>query len=288
MEAKMHDGRYFLFANPEKAASIAAARSLACLLTASDAELLADEWLCKEIPIAEKCELNNIDHSISAIICLGGDGTLLRAIPAAAKNDVPILGINLGNIGFLLEVDKPNLENVVKSLTGHDYYLERRMLLSCSSDCIGSVLVMNDVVLSRGLCPSIVTVRAYAGDELIFACKGDGVLVSTPTGTTGYALSAGGPIISPQVPCILIMPICTRVMHQRPVILHQDQLIRLCPEASGTKTLLLTMDGQNIAGVGDGCEIRIRRADETASFIRFTPQHFLERLRQKQAEWSKE
>jgi NAD+ kinase len=284
----MQDGTYFLFANPEKAASIAAARSLANLLTISGASLLADGWLCREIPAAKECDLDDIDHSVNVIVCLGGDGTLLRAVPAAARNDIPILGINLGNIGFLLEVDKPNLQKVVSALTAHDYFLERRMLLKCSSDSINDVLVMNDVVLSRGVYPSIVTVRAYAGDELIFACRGDGVLVSTPTGTTGYALSAGGPVISPQVPCILVMPICTRVMHQRPVVLPQDQLIRLRPETTDAKKLLLTMDGQNIASVGDGCEIRIRRADETASFIRFAPQHFLERLRHKQAEWSKE
>ena len=284
----MQDKSYYLFANPNRPASIAAAKELACLLSNSNAEIIVDEWLHKSIGLGKMCSLIDIDESVNAIISLGGDGTLLRTIPVAAAKNIPVLGINLGHIGFLLEVDTPRLENVVQALVRQEYSIEKRMLLKCSTGVTADILVMNDVVLSRGLHPSIVSVQAYAADELIFVCKGDGVLVSTPTGTTGYALSAGGPVISPKVPCILIMPICSRVMHQRPVVLPQDEVIRLCTDISDNRTLELTTDGQNIISIEKGKEVVIRRAAETAQFIRFAPQRFLERLRQKQAEWSKE
>lgn len=278
---------YYLYANPNKSACVPVAVRAAETLLARGARVQVDEWLYARIGVGEPSSLDTLEEGAAALISLGGDGTLLRAVPYAAKKGVPLLGVNMGHIGFLLEADESTLDGALDALAQRRFTCEERSMLACETNG-GRILVMNDAVVSRGDYPGIITARVFADDEPVFACHGDGVIVSSPTGTTGYALSAGGPVISPDVPCVLVMPICSRGMHQHPVVLPPDTVVRLQVEASALQRPQLIVDGRSVQTFERDACVLVRPAKEKARFIRFEQQRFLGRLRKKQAEWSKE
>lgn len=279
---------YFLFANPFKEDTISAANNFAERLLAHNAQVILDTWLFEKLRIGKGMTLQEIKHPMSVIVSFGGDGTLLRTIPAAAKNNIPILGINMGHIGFLMETDIHHMEEAVLRLLRRDFEIEHRMMLCADVSGHGQYLVMNDIALMRGQSPSSAVIHAYANDEKVFRVHGDGVLISTPTGTTGYSISAGGPVVSPKLNCITVVPVCSHVLHNRPVVLPPDDVIRLMSTIEGEKAYQILIDGQISIPVTETVEIIIRQAQERAGFIRFSEQRFLTRLREKQAEWSME
>ncbi len=282
----MEKGSYFLSANPYKPATIPAARLLAEQFLAEGAQVALDAWLFENIGIGVKMDVKNVPDDTTAIISMGGDGTLLRVITMAAQKGVPVLGINMGHVGFLMEVGSDALGEVVERLNDRDFFIEDRMMLTAQLNGENSFSFMNDIALMRGQYPSSVQVYAYAGDELIFKVHGDGVLVSTPTGTTGYAVSAGGPIVSPNLECISVIPVCSHVLHQRPVILSSEQVIKLEMDVNPGYAHQAIIDGQTVLPVVGRTEIVIHKAQFRAKFIRFSEQHFLTRLREKQMQWS--
>lgn len=282
----MENKSYFLFANPYKLDTIIAAKNFAEQLIARHAQVILDTWLFEKLRIGRGMALQEIKQSMSAIVSFGGDGTLLRSIPTAARNDIPVLGINMGHIGFLMETDIYHVEEAVHRLMHDEYKTEQRMMLSAEIPGQRQYLIMNDIALTRGHCPSSVVVNTYANNEKIFRVHGDGVLVSTPTGTTGYSISAGGPVVSPLLESITVVPVCSHVLHNRPVVLPPDQVIHLVTEVEGDRMYQILIDGQISIPVCESVDITIRKARQRATFIRFSEQKFLNRLREKQAEWS--
>lgn len=282
-----HDS-YFIFANPLKPETTEAAGQLAIGLIKQGADVVLDTWLHEQLRIGDGMDIGEIASPMTAIISLGGDGTLLRTVPAGARNGIPVLGINMGHIGFLMEANFDILNDVPDKLMQHRYFIEERMMLKASIACGDTYLVMNDLALVRGQNPSSIRVRATADDELIFTVHGDGVLVSTPTGTTGYSLSAGGPVISPSLECVAVIPVCSHVMHHRPMVLPATQQLTLTMENPCSRTNQLIIDGQISLPVQGSITIHIEKAEERARFIRFSEHHFLSRLRSKQLEWSAE
>ena len=282
----MENSVYFLFANPFKPDTILAAKDLAEQLINHGADVVLDAWLHDKLGIGRGMSLHEIRQPMSAIVSFGGDGTLLRTIPTAAEHQIPVLGINMGHIGFLMETDIHHLSEAAERLLRHEYDVEQRMMLSANIPGHGDFLVMNDISLMRGQNPSSVEVIAYANDEKIFRVHGDGILISTPTGTTGYSISAGGPVISPLLDCITVIPVCSHVLHQRPVVLPPDQIIKLHMAPEGERSNQISMDGQISIPIKEKIEVTIKQADKRAGFIRFSKQQFLCRLRKKQAEWS--
>ncbi|MDO5023052.1 MAG: NAD(+)/NADH kinase, partial [Eubacteriales bacterium] len=209
------------------------------------AKTFLEPWLSLKLNMGEALELGNISPDFNAIISLGGDGTLLRSVPVAAKNNVPVLGINMGHIGFLMEASAHQISDVAKKLVKSDFQIEKRMLLSACVNSEQNYFILNDIALMRGKNPSSIAVEALADDENIFKVHGDGILVSTPTGTTGYSISAGGPVISPELDCIAVVPICSHVLHHRPVVLPIDKRITLIAEkAQLGRTHQVVIDGQ--------------------------------------------
>lgn len=277
---------YFIFANPQKPETITVARHLTEWLIGQGERVMLDVWLHELIDLGHSGALTLLTHDTKAIISLGGDGTLLRALPTAALHQIPVLGVNMGRVGFLLETDRTGLQNAVERIQAHDYTLEERMMLRCQVNGSASQLFMNDVVLSRGASPSSIVVDAYANEELVYATHGDGMIVSTATGSTGYCLSAGGPILHPNLQCMVLLPICTHKAQQLPIVLQDDVHIRLKTDTVPGRIYQVVLDGQNILDIHGAVEVTIEKATERAQFIRFGPQQFFTRLRQKQAEWS--
>ena len=279
---------YFLFANPQKPETINAARELAGVIESAGEGVVLDAWLHDQLNIGHKASLNDLKRaSIDCIISLGGDGTLLRTLPTAALENIPVLGINMGRVGFLLEVDDMDLNLMVKRLISKDYQLEHRHMLS--AHIVGrkeEYLVMNDVVLCRGGNPSSIRVENYANDELVYVTDGDGVIVASATGSTGYCLSAGGPVLHPTLRNLVLLPICSHKAQQLPIVFDEKIHVRLKSSAGPGRTQQILFDGQTSLELPGTVEVSVSLSKERVNFIRFAPQHFYTRLRLKQAEWS--
>ena len=284
----MDSRRYFLFANPYKPDTIEAAGRFAASLIARKCRVSLDGWLHERLKAGESAELESVTDGYDAVIAFGGDGTLLRCLPVAARQRVPVLGVNMGRAGFLLELNPVMMESGLDRLIAGDYQLEERMMLSCRLNDGFSALVMNDVSVSRGQNPSSIRVSAFADGELIYHSHGDGMLVSSATGTTGYALSAGGPVVHPDLESISVVPVCSHDLHLRPVVLPADKKVLLQVEAARGWKHQISIDGQIVLSREDNTQITVSKAEERARFIRFSHQGFITKLHQKQRDWTQQ
>lgn len=277
---------FFLFANPYKPDTVSTSVALAQRLLGRGARVLMDPWLFGCVGLGEACELAELPEDTTAVVSLGGDGTLLRTVAHAARKGIPVLGIHMGRVGFLLEVHPDEIAAAVDRLMAGEYHLEERMMLACQVNDGEELLVMNDVALTRGQSPSSIEVKACADDEVIFTSRGDGLLVATPTGTTGYALSAGGPVVYPLMSCLVLVSICSHILTQRPIVMPDDKVIVLTASAHREQPCQIIMDGQTVINLSGEVRVQVRRAVPMARFIRFGRPRFLSRLREKQAEWN--
>lgn len=285
MEGKHLLQRFFLYANPGKPETIPVVAAFADLLSEHNCDILLDTWLYEHLGIGRACKADELDRSVHAAVSFGGDGTLLRILPRLAENDVPVLGVNMGHTGFLLELDPGDLHSMVNRLVVGDFYLQERLMLSCRIHGQGDFLVMNELALTRGHNPSSIVVEVTYQEEQVYTIHGDGVLVSTPTGTTGYTLSAGGPVLHPDAPCRVVVPVCSHIMTQRPVVLPVHGEIGLTVHGKCAVRHQISLDGQLVIDPGNNSQVTITSAERPARFIRFTPQRFLTRLHQKQLAW---
>lgn len=221
-----------------------------------------------------------------AILSLGGDGTLLRGAQAAVKWNVPLLGVNLGRVGFLAEAEPENIEDVLQQLLEGDYTLEERDLLSVET-ATERWLALNDVVVSRGGYARLITLDALVDGECAGRYVADGLVVTTPTGSTGYSLSAGGPIVSPHVDCMVITPICAHSLQHRPCVVPGSADIRLELGTDAEQQASLQVDGQSYALLKAGDWVNIHKAEEKIRLVRTRPRQFFQLVRDKLAEWSR-
>lgn len=216
-------------------------------------------------------------EEVEAAIVLGGDGTLLAAAKPLARTGKPLLGINLGHLGFLSEVEIGEAEGALERLLRGEFTLERRMMLQatvirrrCPEERHHA---LNDVVINRGTLARIITLEAVAGDERIERFRGDGLIVATPTGSTAYSLAAGGPILSPQLEAILLTPICPHSLYARSLVLGPGVQLRIRVLAS-SEEVALTVDGQVSEALNAGDEVTIVRSPLVTSLVRLKPPGF--------------
>lgn len=181
------------------------------------------------------------------IIVLGGDGTMISVTRLVAEKGIPILGINIGGLGFLTAVHKEEMYDILeKALSGNCDIEERIMLTACvhrHSECIAEYIVMNDVVVNKGALARIIDLETYINDAYVTTYKADGLIVCTPTGSTAYALSAGGPILYPTLQSIVLAPICPHTLTNRPIVVPDDVKVEIILRTR-TEDVFLTLDGQ--------------------------------------------
>jgi len=224
-----------------------------------------------------------------ALVVLGGDGTLLRAMPHAVQAGIPLLGVNLGRMGFLTEVDGQAgaLAQAMQALAKGDYLVEERLLLSVSVEGQPDRIALNDAVIARDAAGGVLALDAYLDGTLIDHYIADGLVVSTPTGSTAYSLSAGGPIVAPDVACVVLSPICPHSLHARPMVFSTEHTLRVRLRAvPGAQAALLTTDGHSPALLAQGTDVSVRPAGQKARFIRLRDRSFFTLLRTKLSEWS--
>ena len=218
---------------------------------------------------------------------LGGDGTLLAAVDAALDLNLPLLGVNLGRVGYLSEVQPENLARDVGRALAGEGWLDRRMLLRASTSDGGSALALNEVAFNRSEnSVGILALEVSAGGAMVDRVAGDGLVVATPTGSTAYSLSAGGPLVAPGLNCILLTPICPHTLRTRPVVVSADQAVqvRLMDQRGGAHVLL---DGFKPLPIPPrDPTVTIRRWERTVSFLRLGHLNFFDLMRDKLSEWS--
>ena len=220
------------------------------------------------------------------IITFGGDGTLLNGARYAMQYDIPLLGINLGTVGFLTEEDPKKLEKALQAIIEGKYKIEERSLLEVCIPRTGEThYALNDTVITRGGYARLIRVEAFVNRKTFGVFTADGIIVATPTGSTGYSLSAGGPIVEPGVNCMIITPVCTHSMQHCPCIVSGESRIRLLLRPEREQTAELQIDGQNRGMLETGDEIFVSGTEKKIRLIRLHSYDFFGLLRRKLAEW---
>jgi NAD+ kinase len=223
--------------------------------------------------------------AVDALLTLGGDGTLLRAARLVPDRAVPILGVNLGRLGFLTCCPASEFEQALRRLASKDYVVESRMTLdACVADSKGVEQerwrALNDIVLHKGGFARVVSVRVEVDGETVGHFSADGVVMATPTGSTAYNLSAGGPVVYPTLETILLTPVSAHTLALRPLVLPATSLVTLHANG-GPDELLVTVDGQVGRTFCHGEALIVRRSDHPVSIVRFPEQSFFSTMREK-------
>jgi len=226
----------------------------------------------------------NVTKKLDCIITVGGDGTILRIAKQCASADVPILGINLGTVGFLTEGEPDNFEAVIDDVVAGKYKIEQRALLDAAF-CCKKCKALNDIVLARENDNKLMLIDVYIGNQVIDKHYCDGFIISTPTGSTAYSLSAGGAILSPTANVIELTPINSHSLHSRPIVIgeHEKVKIRIC---SGKTNAKIVSDGHTVGKFVAGDELSVEIAKEKVSFIRVGDANFYGKLLAKLNKWS--
>ncbi|CAM3792961.1 NAD(+)/NADH kinase [Alicyclobacillus pomorum] len=218
------------------------------------------------------------------VFVLGGDGTLLGVARHLARWNVPLLGINVGHLGFLSEAEPTDIDETVRRVSEREYDLERRMMLEVDvyrhGRRIEQLIGLNDAGIGKGSFARMVSVDVRVDGVLLDAYSGDGVIVSTPTGSTAYSLSCGGPIVAPQLQAMLITPICPHTLSARPCVISDTQEVSLVVHATH-EDLGLTVDGQIGVRLQPEDEVKVRKAQVVTTLVKWRDREFFSVLRQK-------
>ena len=233
---------------------------------------------------SSKYEVRPSSEPLDLVVVLGGDGTLLKAARLYGHQEAPILGVNLGGLGFLTEISLDELRLLFEGILQGDYQTENRMVLTARIVREGEVYpvipFLNDVVINKGALARIIDLETSIGGQFLTSYRGDGLIVATPTGSTAYNLSAGGPILHPALKTILLTPICPFTLTNRPIILQDDAVIDI---RLGTKAseVWLTFDGQVGYPLNAGDVVRVQKAVKSIRLIKTPFKNYFEILRTK-------
>jgi NAD+ kinase len=226
---------------------------------------------------------DELPERVDAVSVFGGDGTFLYAGRIVAARGVPILGINLGSLGFLTEVKQERMRDAFKGLITGNYELEERMLLDVEvlkkGDHFARYLALNDAVINKGALARIIELEVSVDAQLVTMTRSDGIIISTPTGSTGYSLSAGGPILHPTLEALIITPICPHTLTNRPVVVPDSAVVGVCLRHG--KDVMLTVDGQVGMPLDQGDCLRIGKARHPMRIIQIEASPFFKLLREK-------
>ncbi len=246
----------------------------------------ADWFAARGIRCAELNARTEGDFSTDLILSFGGDGTFLIGARYAMALHVPLMGINFGTVGFLTEEEPEQLDSALEAILNGRTYIEERSLLRAEDVRHGREhLALNDVVITRGGYARLIRVECTVNGEQYGVFTADGMIAATPTGSTGYSLSAGGPIVEPGMNCITLTPVCAHSLAQCPCIVSGSSRISFRLQPDRRQTAELQIDGLNMGTLEAGDEIRVTGADEKIRLLRIRPYHFFSLLNQKLTEW---
>ena len=242
-------------------------------LVASDVLAFINDYSLKNLPASE------LGKNVDFILSFGGDGTFLQSARSIAPCQIPIIGINLGGFGYLAEVNPDMLREKILDLQNGNYRLQERMMLIAKADGDETQFIaLNDVVIDKGGFARTINIETHVDGEFINLFNSDGLIISTPTGSTGYSLSAGGPILEPSFGGIIVVPICPHTLANRPLVLSQDRHLSITA-FSEFGTFLLAVDGQQVLEIKSGGKVHIEKAPFVTKVVCFEESSFYIALR---------
>src|SRR5918992_4690337 len=224
------------------------------------------------------------DDQPDLVVSLGGDGTMLRAAQRAHAADAPLLGINLGRLGYLTEVDVSDMESALDSISDGSFSIEERMMLSCRAELVDGprdTVGLNEVLVERSSRRRLVRLEVVVGGEHWATFGADGILVATPTGSTAYALSAGGPIVSPRAECLVLVPVSAHMLVARPFVLAPDEKVTITVAQDSDQQATLAVDGSISPDIPPGGRVEVGRHPRPLRLVRVSGPDFISRLRMK-------
>ncbi|MCI0427436.1 MAG: NAD(+)/NADH kinase [Nitrospiraceae bacterium] len=251
------------------------ARNIDVILDTTSASLLGEQGGYQETQLASKADV---------LLVLGGDGTMLNAARIAGERSIPILGVNMGGLGFLTEVRLENLYPSLERVFANDFVLDERLMLRTHvrrhGETVAQGVVLNDVVISKGTLARMIELKIAIQGRFVTNLRGDGLIVSSPTGSTAYSLSAGGPIIDPAVRSLILTPICPHTLTHRPLIVpgNAEIDVTLTSKDDGA---MATLDGQVGVAITQGDTVVIQTLEQRTRLIRFPESNYYDVLREK-------
>jgi NAD+ kinase len=229
-------------------------------------------------------ESDKLAESVDLMLVLGGDGTMIATARMMGDNEVPVLGVNYGGLGYLAEFRIEELYTALESILSEQFRLDRRVMLHVDlmreNDAVTSNRVLNDVVINKSALARIIEIEAYLNDQYVNSFRADGLIVSTPTGSTAYNLSAGGPVIFPSMNAIVITPICPFTLSNRPIVVPDDAVIELRLKTT-QEEVALTLDGQVGVPLRVNDRVLIRKSRATFNLIQPSNRNYFDVLRDK-------
>jgi len=246
---------------------------------------LVEQHLAKHIGYPRETTAEEAREQADLVVVLGGDGTLISVARLFSGKEVPIVGVNLGSLGFLTEITVEELYPVLEQCLIDASYVSERMMLEVSVRREGKEIeknsVLNDIVINKGALARIIDLETKVNGQFLTTYRADGLIISTPTGSTGYSMSAGGPIIHPGMSCIVITPICPHTLTNRPIVVSDESHITITVASSFDEKVYLTLDGQVGFELMEGDSIDVRAAVETTALVMSRNRDYYEILRTK-------
>ena len=283
--------RFYVITNSLKDPSLQVAKQIQNYLRSQGKECLIQEPLSgEEIRSYKYTDPSRVPDEVDCVLVLGGDGTVLQASRDLVDRKIPLFGINMGTLGYLAETDRDGMEEALDKLVMDEYVLEERMLLEGAAYHLNKKLLsdvaLNDIVIARSGRIRVTNFHIYVNDRLLYSYSADGIIVSTPTGSTGYSLSVGGPIVEPSASLIMITPIAAHTLTSRSVILSEDARIRveIGQRNSVQEEAEATFDGDTTVKLNTNDYIEICKSDRTVRFVKTDQISFLEILRRKMSD----
>lgn len=229
-----------------------------------------------------------IPEDVECVLVLGGDGTLIQGARDIVGREIPLLGFNLGTLGFLAEIEKDNMYTALDKLMKDEYSLESRMMLTGTmyrdGKSVFTDIALNDIVLNRSGALRTINYEIYVNGDFLYSCPADGIIISTPTGSTGYNLSARGPIVQPNSSMILLTPICPHSLTSSSIVLSADDqvVVKVGPGRRNRKEeAVVTFDGAQSVSLITGDYVEITQAKETTKLVKISKKSFVETVRKK-------
>ena len=281
--------RVIVTPNPYRAKNFATARRAMDILRASglDVRLCLPFEVDKSYELPRDLRFSRLDRELpnaDMVICFGGDGTILHMAKAATRHNLPILGVNIGTMGFMAELESTELEQLSRLSKG-DYTLDKRMMLDVSvlqgDKVLFHDLCLNDAVVTKGAIARVVHLSVKCDEVQAMEFGGDGVIVATPTGSTAYSLSAGGPIVEPEANNILVTPICAHDVASRCMVASEKRVITVELTRNARRNAYLSVDGGRALRLNLGDKTIIRKADLTTKLIRLQERSFYDLVNMK-------
>ena len=228
-------------------------------------------------PDLEYCSIAELGEDCAMIIVIGGDGTILSVVRSLKGKSIPLLGVNLGTKGFMTALEEDELDRISDVVQGK-YVISERLMLDIAIERDGEIvcrdLALNDAVIhGYGEC---ITITAFCDSDLMIRYSGDGVIVATPTGSTGYSMSAGGPIVEPEAAAFILTPICAHAMGAKPFVLGTKRLITVTTEKLHSRRAYLSVDGNTVLDLASGDKMTIRRSEHSVLMARVGDKSFFE------------